>query len=99
MCSGAGFWRFGPLASLLGQQDYLADSAALVTAWSGAGWKLELTDTMLWPQRNRSPGRNNGAWWCATCAAAGVYTMQVCPRDGFDTSPVTANRYPCALAT
>ena len=43
-----GFWRFGPAEPVLGVQRYLDGSAALVTAWGGDGWQLELTDAMAW---------------------------------------------------
>ncbi len=51
-----GFCRFGPARASLGQQRYLAETAAVVTSWRGAAQMssaLELTDVMAWPADER----------------------------------------------
>ncbi|HJU20246.1 MAG TPA: glycoside hydrolase family 15 protein [Stellaceae bacterium] len=54
-----GSWRLGPKGLNFGKQSYLGDSAVLVTHWEEEGAVLELTDAMLWPENNRSAGRED----------------------------------------
>ncbi len=49
-----GCWRFGPERRELGQQRYEDRTCTLVTSWKDAASHLELSDTMLWPQNERS---------------------------------------------
>lgn len=50
-----GFWRLGPTAPRLGEQNYLPGTAAVTTRWREDGSTLELTDLMLWPENSRPP--------------------------------------------
>jgi GH15 family glucan-1,4-alpha-glucosidase len=46
-----GQWRLGPEEDLLGSQRYIDGTAVVKTHWSVPDWELELTDAMLWPDR------------------------------------------------
>jgi GH15 family glucan-1,4-alpha-glucosidase len=54
-----GYWRFGPADLRLGTQDYREDTATLVTTWQADGYRLELSDAMTGPERDRGPGRED----------------------------------------
>ncbi|NJO81762.1 MAG: hypothetical protein HC828_02635 [Blastochloris sp.] len=48
-----GFWRIGPATPTIGRQHYHDESAVLVTTWETDTGRLELTDTLLWPETDR----------------------------------------------
>lgn len=52
-----GFCRFGPEHPLLGEQRYEQKSACLLTTWPNEHKKLELSDLMPWPERQRASGQ------------------------------------------
>lgn len=49
-----GYCRLGPAALAYGRQAYFDDSGILTMSWVSAGFELELTDCMAWPQNDRS---------------------------------------------
>ncbi|HVV17273.1 MAG TPA: glycoside hydrolase family 15 protein [Polyangia bacterium] len=53
-----GFWRLGPARLRQGRQRYEGDTAVLTTEWQIDGGRLELTDAMLWPEDQRTNGRD-----------------------------------------
>lgn len=61
-----GYWRLGPGQEQLGVQQYIDDAAVVRTSWATGDWELELTDAMLWPEREGSdldPARSRPEYW------------------------------------
>lgn len=50
-----GFWRLGPFAMVQGEQCYDGETTVLQTTWTLETGGLTLQDTMLWPEKRRSP--------------------------------------------
>ncbi len=48
-----GYWYLGPRRCMIGQQHYRDHTPMLVTTWTHADWQLELTDAMIWPEKQR----------------------------------------------
>ncbi len=48
------YWRLGPSPLAIGRQSYREQSASLVTTWASDSGELELTDVMVWPQKDRA---------------------------------------------
>lgn len=84
-----GWWRYGPVAPEIGQQQYAGETAALVTTWQTDTGTLELTDLLAWPQDQRPPGSEQRhviirRLRCLRTSAADtsiVCTMRIVPRD------------------
>jgi GH15 family glucan-1,4-alpha-glucosidase len=81
-----GAWRLGPARLVQGRQSYDGDTAVLTTAWELESGRLELTDTMLWPEDDRPAGRVDGRavlrrLRCVTGQAACVWALEPRP-DG-----------------
>jgi len=87
-----GFCRFGLARASLGQQRYLAETAAVVTSWRGAAQMsdaLELTDVMAWPADERpEPARDQRIVVRRLRAREGVVArFEVRPRWEFGGGP------------
>lgn len=90
-----GFWRIGPEHHVLGRQQYLGETAVLVTSWEMATGTLTLTDAMAWPwdDRGAEHGGPNGRvvlrrLRCEQGEARAVIDCR--PRPDFDQVPSIA---------
>lgn len=54
-----GFWKLGPEELCLGHQSYIEDTVSLVTVWEDGDARLELTDSMAWPETERPAERKD----------------------------------------
>lgn len=89
-----GWWRFGPATPEIGQQRYIDETAALCTTWQTAAGTIELTDLMAWPQDERPLGseQRHVVIRRLRCLATAEHngsvdcTLQIVPRDDFDTA-------------
>ena len=87
-----GFCRFGPARASLGEQGYLAETAAVVTRWRGAVQEsaaFELTDVMAWPADERPESARDQRIIVRRLRAreAGVARFEVRPRWEFGGIP------------
>ena len=96
-----GFCRFGPARASLGQQRYLAETAAVVTSWRGTAQEsgeLELTDMMAWPADERPESARDQRIIVRRLRAreASVACFEVRPRWEFGDGPEEVRATPCA---